>query len=97
MSGWDLCTTHKQTQASDRLHGGHVVEGVVQLLADGLVLQFLCIQLIYDGWSGGGGDDIDGVIMKEGGDSNRDDRQSKERRGKGRKKQRIVRELKEIK
>ena len=30
------------------LHGGHVVEGVVQLLADGLVLQFLGVQLIYD-------------------------------------------------
>lgn len=40
----------------------------------------------------GGGDDIDGVIMKEVGDNNRDDRQSKERRGKGRKKQWIVRE-----
>lgn len=91
-------TTEAQAGSADEeLHRSHVVEGVVQLLADGLVLQFLCIQLIYDGWSGGGGDDIDGVIMKEGGDSNRDDRQSKERRGKGRKKQRIVRELKEIK
>ena len=29
------------------LHGGHVVEGVVQLLADGLVLQFLGVQLVY--------------------------------------------------
>jgi len=28
------------------LDGGHVVEGVVQLLADGLVLQFLGVQLI---------------------------------------------------
>lgn len=91
-------TTEAQAGSADEeLHRSHVVEGVVQLLADGLVLQFLCIQLIYDGWSGGGGDDIDGVIMKEGGDSNRDDRQSKERRGKCRKKQRIVRELKEIK
>lgn len=30
------------------LHGGHVVESVVQLLADGLVLQFLSIQLVYE-------------------------------------------------
>ena len=35
-----------------KLHRSHVVEGVVQLLADGLVLQFLGIQLIY--WSTGG-------------------------------------------
>jgi hypothetical protein len=40
----------------------------------------------------GGGEDVDGVIMKEVGDNNRDDRQSKERRGKGRKKLWIVRE-----
>ena len=33
--------------ARRQLHGCHVVEGVVQLLADGLVLQFLGIQLIY--------------------------------------------------
>lgn len=43
--------------AGGELHGGHVVEGVVQLLADGLVLQFLGIQLIY-WWAGvrGGGE-----------------------------------------
>ena len=34
-------------QGCGELHGSHVVEGVVQLLADGLVLQFLGIQLIY--------------------------------------------------
>lgn len=30
------------------LHGSHIVESVVQLLADGFVLQFLSIQLVYD-------------------------------------------------
>lgn len=37
-----------QSQADTRgeLHGSHVVEGVIQLLADGFVLQFLGIQLI---------------------------------------------------
>lgn len=30
------------------LHGSHVVESVVQLLADGFVLQFLSVQLVYD-------------------------------------------------
>lgn len=30
------------------LHGSHIVESVVQLFADGLVLQFLSIQLVYD-------------------------------------------------
>lgn len=30
------------------LYGGHIVESVVQLLADGFVLQFLSIQLVYD-------------------------------------------------
>lgn len=33
-----------------KLHGSHVVEGMVQLLADGFVLQFLGVQLIY--WVG---------------------------------------------
>lgn len=28
------------------LHGSHIVESVVQLFADGLVLQFLSIQLV---------------------------------------------------
>lgn len=28
------------------LHRGHVVEGVVQFLTDGFVLEFLCIELI---------------------------------------------------
>lgn len=44
-------TTEAQAGSADEeLHRSHVVEGVVQLLADGLVLQFLCIQLIYYGW-----------------------------------------------
>lgn len=30
------------------LHGSHIVESVVQLLADGFVLQFLSVQLVYD-------------------------------------------------
>lgn len=30
----------------EHLHGSHIVESVVQLLADGFVLQFLSIQLI---------------------------------------------------
>lgn len=42
---WSSKTVQKQ--ACCELHGSHVVEGVVQLLADGLVLQFLGIQLIY--------------------------------------------------
>lgn len=32
----------------EHLHGGHIVESVVQLLADGFVLQFLSVQLIYE-------------------------------------------------
>lgn len=32
----------------EHLHGSHIVESVVQLLADGLVLQFLSIQLVYE-------------------------------------------------
>lgn len=32
----------------EHLHGSHIVESVVQLLADGFVLQFLSIQLVYD-------------------------------------------------
>lgn len=32
----------------ERLHGSHIVESVVQLLADGFVLQFLSVQLVYD-------------------------------------------------
>lgn len=35
------------------LHGSHVVESVVQLLADGFVLQFLSVQLVYDQEVGG--------------------------------------------
>ena len=33
---------------AEHLHGSHVVESVVQLLADGFVLQFLSVQLVYD-------------------------------------------------
>lgn len=65
-------TTEAQAGSSDEeLHGSHVVEGVVQLLADGLVLQFLGIQLIY--WDvgqvhrqGGGGGTGGGVCGKGG-------------------------------
>lgn len=32
----------------EHLHGSHIVESVVQLLADGFVLQFLSVQLVYD-------------------------------------------------
>lgn len=32
----------------ERLHGSHIVESVVQLLADGFVLQFLSVQLVYE-------------------------------------------------
>lgn len=32
----------------EHLHGSHIVESVVQLLADGFVLQFLSIQLVYE-------------------------------------------------
>lgn len=35
------------------LHGSHVVESVVQLLADGFVLQFLSVQLVYEQEVGG--------------------------------------------
>lgn len=31
---------------SHYLHGGHVIEGVVKFLTDGLVLEFLCVKLI---------------------------------------------------
>lgn len=37
----------------EHLHGSHIVESVVQLLADGLVLQFLSIQLVYEQEVGG--------------------------------------------
>lgn len=39
----------------EHLHGSHIVESVVQLLADGLVLQFLSVQLVYDREVGGRG------------------------------------------
>lgn len=63
-------TTEAQAGSADEeLHRSHVVEGVVQLLADGLVLQFLGIQLIY--WDvgqvhrqGGGGGRGGGVCGK---------------------------------
>lgn len=35
-------------RVDEHLHGSHVVESVVQLLADGFVLQFLSVQLVYD-------------------------------------------------
>lgn len=45
-----LSHKHEGTGASrwmhEHLHGSHIVESVVQLLADGLVLQFLSIQLV---------------------------------------------------
>lgn len=46
-AGGERVTAEQAGAASWKLHGSHVVEGVVQLLADGLVLQFLGIQLIY--------------------------------------------------
>lgn len=39
----------------EHLHGSHIVESVVQLLADGFVLQFLSVQLVYDQEVGGRG------------------------------------------
>lgn len=30
-------------ESGEALHGSHVVEGMVQLLTDGFVLQFLCV------------------------------------------------------
>lgn len=35
-------------RVDEHLHGSHIVESVVQLLADGFVLQFLSVQLVYD-------------------------------------------------
>lgn len=38
--------TRQRQKRGSHLHGGHVVEGVIQLLADGFVLEFLGIQLV---------------------------------------------------
>lgn len=38
-----------QSGNAGKLYRGHVIEGVVQLLANGLVLQFLGIELIWTG------------------------------------------------
>lgn len=42
---------------SKYLHGGHVVQGVVELLGDGFEPEFLRIQLIYTSQSGNGAKD----------------------------------------
>lgn len=39
----------EQGRNGDSLYRGHVIEGVVQLVANGLVLQFLGIELVWTG------------------------------------------------
>lgn len=53
VNGWGGAQQNKQPLKDKKLHGCHIVEGMVQLLADGFVLQFLGVQLIY--WVGQGG------------------------------------------
>lgn len=50
-------TISSVTSLSKYLHGGHVIQGVVELLADGFELEFLSIQLIYTSRSGNGAKD----------------------------------------
>lgn len=47
------CAYEQAGRVGGHLHGSHVVESVVQLLADGFVLQFLSVQLVYEQEVGG--------------------------------------------
>lgn len=60
--------------------GGDVIERVVQLLADGLVLHLLCIDLIWGAGRGGGEEGARGRRWRRGGGDGGGEEERRERR-----------------